>query len=424
MKTLLSSLALCALALAAPAQAEVTLEVMHPWPGHNAFHEAEAQAFMAVHPDIRIEFRAAPESYDTGHQAVMRDAMTGSTPDIYHSGYHLLPELVRTLAPKGEITDLTPFIEKEGGQAWLDENFNPAMINLTRVDGKIWGMPFNASTPIIFYNKDLVEKAGGDVNALPTTWDGWLALAQKIGALGGGVTGMSYDVDAWPDDWLWRALISEQGVPFMNPDGKTVAWGGDSGKAALTLARRFVTEGGMKLMEFDQARQQFVAGLTGFTVQSVNSARSFGELTKGKFTLGTAVFPVSNPAAGQVPTGGNGAVILTKDPVKQAAAWEYIKFISSPEGQKIAVLGSGYMPTNQRAMAPGLLGDFYKANPNWRTSLDQIDRAAPWAGYPGSNAVEIWRTQREIIGEVMSGDLSVDDGLSQMVEETDALIAK
>lgn len=423
MRKLLSTLAL-GLVLSNPAFADVTIKVMHPWPGHNPFHEEVANAFMEKHPDIKVEFRASAENYDTGHQSIIRDAMTGNAPDVYHSGFHLLPELVRTLKAKGEIIDITPYIEAEGGKAFIDENFNTAIANLTTIDGQIWGMPFNASTPVVFYNKELIEKAGGDVNNLPKDWNGWIELAQKINALGGGVTGMAYSVDAWPDDWLWRALISEQGAPFMNEDGQTVAWDGESGTKALELARRFVTEGGMKQMDFDQARQQFVAGLTGFTVQSVNSARSFGELSAGKFTLGTAVFPIDNLADGKLPTGGNGAVILTNDAERQKAAWEYIKFVSSPEGQNIAVRGSGYMPTNQKAMASELLGTFYAENPNWRISLDQIDRAVPWAGYPGTNSVEIWRSQREIIGEVMSGDLSVADGLAEMVSTTNELIAK
>lgn len=423
MRQLLCTLAL-GLVLSGPALAEVTISVMHPWPGHNPFHEAEAKAFMERYPDIKVEFRASAENYDTGHQLIIGDAMTGNAPDVYHSGYHLLPELVRTLSARGQIADLAPFIEKEGGQAFIDENFNPAIIDLTTIDGKIWAMPFNASTPVIFYNKELIEKAGGDIDNLPQDWDGWIELAGKITQPGGGVTGMAYSVDAWPDDWLWRALISQQGVPFMNEDGQTVAWDGETGRKALELARRFVTEGGMTPMDFDQARQKFLAGLTGFTIQSVNSARSFEELSAGKFTLGTAIFPVENAAEGKVPTGGNGAVILSADPAKQEAAWEYIKFVSSPEGQDIAVRGSGYMPTNQKAMAPELLGDFYKQNPNWRISLDQIDRAVPWAGYPGTNAVEIWRSQRELIAEVMSGDLGIEEGLAEMVEMTNSLISK
>ena len=47
--------------------------------------------------------------------AIIRDAMTGNLPDVYHSGDHLLPALVRTLEPKGQIVDLMPIIDKEGG---------------------------------------------------------------------------------------------------------------------------------------------------------------------------------------------------------------------------------------------------------------------------------------------------------------------
>lgn len=426
MKTLLSTVALGAtLAVTAfAAQAEVTVDVLHAWPGHRHFHEAVAKAFMEQHPDIKINFLAAAESYDTEHQAVVRDAMTGNLPDIVFSGYHLLPELVRQLKARNLDVPLAPFIEAEGGTTWIEQNYAPSMINLTTVDGQIYGLPFNASTPIIFYNKELIEQAGGDTEHLPDTWDGWIALGAKIDALGDNITGASYMIDAWPDDWLWRALISQQGAPFMSEDGKTVAWDNEVGKSALELARRFVTEGGMDQMEFSQGRQQFAAGLTGFTVQSVNSARSFEELAEGKFTVGTDIFPVTNTETGTVPTGGNGGIITAQDAEHQAAAWEYIKFAASPEGQKLAVLGSGYMPTNKLAMAPELLGDFYASHPNWATSLRQLDRAAPWAGYPGTNAVEIWRTQRDIISAVMSGDLSVDDGLQEMVGETNGLIGR
>lgn len=402
----------------------VTIDVYHAMAGHRHFHEGVAKAFMEKHPDIQINFLAPAESYDFAHQIMLRDAITGKLPDVFHSGYHLLPELVRVLAPKGQIVDLGPFIEKEGGEEWIRINFNPAIINLTTVKGKIWAMPFNASTPVIFFNEDLVKRAGGDSANMPTDWDGWIALAGKIHALDEKIVGMTYDVATWSDDWLWRALISQQGEPFMNSDGITVAWDGESGKKALELTVRFMKEGGMQQMDRGQSKQQFLAGLTGFTFQSVNNARSFTELSQGKFILGTAVYPVENKEKGTIPTGGNGADITAKDPEKQAAAWEYIKFASSPEGQKIAVMGSGYMPTNQLAMAPELLGDFYAKNPHWRISLDQINRAAPWESYPGTNSVEIWRTQRDIIGAVMSGEDTVDKGLAEMAKKTNRLIQK
>ena len=82
------------------------------------------------------------------------------------------------------------------------------------------------------------------------------------------------------------------------------------------------------------------------------------------------------------------------------------------------------MPTNKAALAPEYLGEFYDKNPNWKTSLNQVSYAAPWGGYPGTNGVKIWRMQREIIGSVMNGDVTPEDALAKMVDETNALIAK
>ncbi|WP_018183912.1 ABC transporter substrate-binding protein [Kaistia granuli] len=426
MKTLLRTALLGAVMAmgASAAQAEpVTLDAVHAWPAHNPFHEAVAAEFMKQHPDIIIKFRASPPSYDEGHQALLRGAITNQLPDIYFSGFHLLPEVVHNLGKRDQVLALDGFVEAEGAD-WLAANYDPAMLKLAQVDGKQYGLAFNASTPVVFYNGDLVKQAGGDPDKFPTDWNEMIALGAKIKALGDGVDGMAYDVQAWPDDWLWRALITQQGAPVMNEDGVTVAFGGQSGLEALKLARRFVTEGGMELRDFEQSRQQFAAGKVGILFSSTNGARAFTDLVGNRFNLRSAIYPVADKVNGTIPTGGNAGMILTKDEAKQKAAWEYIKFAAGPEGQKIAVLGSGYMPTNKASLAPELLGNFYVQNPNWKTSLNQIDRAAAWGGYPGNNGVKIWRQQRDIIGTVMRGDRTPEDGLKTMVEETNALAGK
>ncbi|MGF7162429.1 multiple sugar transport system substrate-binding protein [Rhodoligotrophos appendicifer] len=407
-------------ALAAHAET-IVLDVVHAWPAHNKFHEAVADAFMKQHPDIQIKFRSSPPTYDEAHQALLRGAITNQLPDIYFSGYHLLPEVVAALSKRGQVAELDGFMAKEGAD-WASKNYEPAMLKLGQVDGRQYGLAFNASTPVIFFNGDLVKQAGGDPENFPTSWAEVIALGAKIKQLGDGVDGMAYDVHAWPDDWLWRALILQQGKPVMNQDGLTVAFGGESGLEALKLARRFVTDGGMQLRDFEQSRQQFAAGKIGILFSSTNGARAFSDLVGDKFPLKSAVYPVADKDKGTVPTGGNAGMILTKDEAKQQAAWEYIKFAAGPEGQTIAVLGSGYMPTNKLALAPDLLGDFYKKNPNWETSLKQVFRAGPWGGYPGNNGVKIWRMQRDIIGTVMRGDETPEAALAKMVQDTDSLV--
>lgn len=406
------------------AQADpITLEVEHFMPAHNVFHEAVAAAFMKQHPDITIKFRNALPSYDEQHQALLREAITNNLPDIYHSGYHLLPEVVHQLQKRGQVISLDDYMAKEG-EAWVNANYEPSILNLGKVDGKLYGIGFNASTPIVFYNADLVKKAGGDPDHFPTNWADMIALGAKIKQLDGGVDGIAYDIHAWPDDWLFRSLILQQGEPIMKADGKTVAFDDGSGLNAMKLARSFVTDGKMSLRDYEQSRQQFAAGKLGIIFASPNSARGFDSLIGTSFKLMSSTYPVANLDKGVVPTGGNGMMILAKDKAKQDAAWEYIKFATSAEGQTIAVLGSGYMPTNKAALAPEYLGKFYEENPNWYTSIKQISRAAPWGGYPGTNGVKIWRTQRDIIGQVMSGDLSPEDGIAKITADTNALLPK
>ncbi|MHA6688485.1 ABC transporter substrate-binding protein [Mesorhizobium sp. A556] len=406
------------------AQADpITIEVEHFMPAHNVFHEQVADAFMKKHPEIVIKFRNALPSYDEQHQALLREAITNKLPDVYHSGYHLLPEVVHQLEKRGQVIALDDYVAKEG-EAWVNTNYEPSILNLGKVDGKLYGIGFNASTPVVFYNADLVKQAGGDPENFPANWADMIALGAKIKELGGDVDGFAYDIHAWPDDWLWRSLILQQGEQIMKDDNKTVAFDGGAGLNALKLARSFVTEGKMVLRDYEQSRQQFAAGKLGIIFASPNSARGFSDLIGSRFQLMSSTYPVSNLEKGVVPTGGNGMMILAKDKAKQDAAWEYIKFATSAEGQTIAVLGSGYMPTNKTALAPEYLGKFYDENPNWYTSIKQISRAAPWGGYPGTNGVKIWRTQRDLIGQVMSGDVTPEDGVAKITEETNALLPK
>ena len=285
-------------------------------------------------------------------------------------------------------------------------------------------MPFNASTPIVHYNADLIREAGGDPANLPTTWDDMIALAGKINALGEDIYGLSYDVHDFWDDWLFQALVKQQGGTMMNEDETAVAWNNEIGLNAMNLAVRFVEEGGMPLITKDESSTLFCSGKKGIHFTSTAGVRSFGECAEGNFEYVTGVYPVANTETGGVPTGGNAAMILADDDATKEAAWRFLKFVSGPKGQEIAVLGSGYMPTNKLAVGPDYLGDHYENFPNWLTSLNQIDRAQTWYGYPGTNSVKIGRVQMEIFAELMNGEITPEEALEAMVEETEALLPK
>lgn len=412
-----------ALGLAMPAMAQqIELQVLYNLPGFTRFHQPLADRFMEENPDVKINFLAPAAGYNEGQQQVLRAAVTGELPDVYFSGYNLTAELVHTLAPRDQITDLGPFIEADGGQEYLDANYAPKMAALGQIDGTQYGLPVNASSPIIYINADLVRQAGGDPAAMPDTFDGLIELATRIDALDPGIAGMGYDIGGWPDDWLWQALIFQQGGTLVDEETGTVAFDNEIGLNAMNLVRRFVTEGGQDLLDWDQSRQQFGAGRTGFIFSTPAHVQTIEELVGDRFELTTSTFPLDDKENGGVPTGGNSAVILTQDETRQEAAWRYLKWITGPEAQDTIVRITGYLPTNRLATGPDYLAPFYAENPNVETASKQADRSLPWAGYPGGDSVRIWRTQRDIIGTVMRGEVSPEDGLAQLVEATNALM--
>jgi len=422
MATALGSILLAAIVMATGARAEVvTLDVLYAFPAFAKFHEPIAQEFMKRHPDIRIQYRAPAPTYDDGHQTMMREAVTNQLPDVYYSGFHLLTELTHTLEKRKQIVDLGPLLAAEGAE-FRKANYSDRILALGKVDGKLYGLPFNASTPIMMYNADLVKKAGGDPDHMPDTWDGIMALAKKIKASGGAeVAGIAYNVNDWPDVWLYHAMILQAGGTVV--DGKSVPLGGpDLGVKVLDRFRNFVSEAGMPLINWDQSRQQFIAGRIGIFFDTPARLRQVTDLIGDKFTLRSATFPIDNKTKGGLPTGGNAALITTHDAKKQKAAWEFIKFETGPEAQKIVVETTGYLPTNLRAPGSEFLGPFYDKNPNFRTVALQMERSVPWQGYPGGNSVRIWRAQREIITSVMRGDIAPKAGYDRLMKETATLM--
>jgi multiple sugar transport system substrate-binding protein len=142
------------------------------------------------------------------------------------------------------------------------------------------------------------------------------------------------------------------------------------------------------------------------------------------FDLRSTTFTVWNDEKGTLPTGGNAAIITTKDPAKVKAVWEYLKFVTGPRGQQVAAEITGYLPTNKRVLETEYMGKFYAENPYYATPIKQYDRAGPWYGYPGTQSEKIWRDQRSVIKSVMEGKTSPEDGAAKLKEIAEKLMKR
>lgn len=414
-----------ALAMAGAAEAKVTITCLTTAGHLTRQHEPLMTRFNEMQDDIEVVYAAPAKDYSDVHLKMFRASATNTLPDCAFEAFNQLPSLARALDARGQIVDLGPLIAQED-DGWKEANYSEKMLDLGRVDQTQYGMPFNASVIQWYYNADLVEQAGGDPDALPTSWEGLIELAQKIETLGPDIVGMSYAVEQWSDDWPFQVLILQQGGRMLNDAGDTITFNeNDYHVNAMKLARSLVESGvyDPNVNESDQF-VQFTEGNMGLYASSPAGARNTEERVGGEFDLRSSIFTVWNDEDGLLPSGGNAAIITTQDPEKIAAAWEYIKFITGPEGQEFAAKITGYLPTNIGARAPELLGDYYASNPYYATPSDQYDRAGSWAGYPGTQSEKIWRDQKSVIRAVMLGETTPEDGAAELVSIAEKLMKR
>ena len=405
-------------AIALPAHAETTLTVHYPMPGFfKDVMDNISKKFMEENPGIKIQFANPSATYEEGIQTIMRQAGTAEMPDLTFIGLNRL----RMVNERDIPVDLGPFIKADGNMA--EQGFSDTILKLAQVNGKQVGLAFATSNPIMYYNADLVRKAGGNPDVPPTSWDEVIALAAKVKALGDGVEGIDF---RWQgDDWMFSGLLFGAGGTMLSADEKTVTFNDEAGKKAVAVLEKMVKSGVLPNFTAQAGEQAFFAGKIGFEFKTTGGLRNTIKNVGDKFDLRTAKIPLIDPVNGKLPTGGNAVVILTRDAEKQKAAWTFAKFAAGPYGASVVVPGTGYVPNNElAAKSPDYLGNFYKENPLFLAGLSQMDRMIPWYSFPGSNGVKVTQTIVENLSRIVEQKAGANEALDDAAAEVKKLLPR
>lgn len=344
--------------------------------------ENVAREFMTKNPTIKVNLRAPELGYEDIMQRNLRDAVTNSLPDVAFHGLNRQ----RTLEERQIPVDLKLFLSSD--ETVKELGYSASLLSLGQTGPKQTGIGFALSTPILYYNADLVRAAGGDPDKLPTSWDEVVRLAAAMHDPAQNRTGMFYD---WTitGNWGWQGLVRSHGGTFLNEQETQVAFNEEPGRQAMRQLRRFVDEAKMPDIKPDTAFQDIFAGRMGLSMQSTAQLGRYNREIGGRFRLVCGRYPLSSPQA-RLPAGGNVAMMFAKDPAKQKAAWEFIKFATGPQGATMMVNATGYMPaTTIPADREDMLAKFYRDNPNHTVSIRQQDVIIGWYAFPGQNALRI-----------------------------------
>lgn len=371
--------------LGGPARAEAPVEITVNYSFAALFqgvHEANAKLFMEQHPHVKVRLLAPVALYEDVAQAVLRGAITKDLPDLSYQGLNqqrLITDRGLAIALDGHIA---------GDKEWAQGGRVESMLSAGRLGGKQYGLPFAVSTPIMYYNADLVRRAGGNPDAMPTTWPELIALANRISALNSGIIGLQYN---WmiTGNWMWQALVLGNNGRFMNEAETELLIERPEAAFAMRQLAEIVRKTKMPVMSRNEVRAAFVAGQIGMMFSSTSELGVVAKTVGNRFELRTGEFPTT-AQGGTVPSGGNAVMVHSTDPAKQKAAWAYARFVTSADGQTQQVRLTGYMPTNSiPATKPEMLGTFYKENPNHLASVRQLPRMVGWYAWPGDNSLKI-----------------------------------
>lgn len=379
--------------------------------------EDVAAAFMRVNPGIRISFRAPEQDYETIMQRNLRDAVTRSLPDVAFHGLNRQ----RTLLERDIPVDLGPLMRQDPEIA--AQGYSESLLSLGQVGGKQTGIGFALSTPILYYNADLVRRAGGDPEKLPASWAEVAALARAIHGSAENVTGMFFD---WTitGNWSWQGLVFSHGGTMMNAEETRVAFGEEPGRRGMRALRMLVDEGRMPDIRPATMFSDMFAGRMGISMQSTAQLGRYNREIGGRFRLVCGRYPLSAPNA-RLPAGGNVAMILTRDAQKQAAAWQFVKFATGPVGATMMVKHTGYMPASTiPAQREDMLAPFYRENPNHLVTFRQQDVITGWYAFPGQNALKITDVINDHLQSVVAKRAEPDAALEAMARDVTGLLPR
>jgi sn-glycerol 3-phosphate transport system substrate-binding protein len=261
------------------------------------------------------------------------------------------------------------------------------VLSMTYKDTMI-GLPFNASTILLYYNKDAFREAGLDPERPPRTLAELASHAARLVKYApDGKTVERYGFAGVPTSYELVSWIGQQnGVSYL-----TDKLNGHAGNPTKVLfdtdgtMERFLDEwrkvyaaGGLGNMTSD-VRQQFIAGKTAMFAISTSSLATVIEAVAGRFELGVGYLPrVDEQSTGGVNIGGGAIFVFdnANDPGKRAT-WEFLKYLTSPEVQLTWHQKTGYFPVNLATYELPAFQEHIRRNPLFKVAIDQLNDSDP-----------------------------------------------
>lgn len=269
---------------------------------------------------------------------------------------------------------ITPFdevVKDDAGKQWL-KSFYPALMANGEIEGHVWGIPFQRSTIVAYYNKDKFKEAGLDPESPPKTWDEMVEAGKALTK--DGKWGLMIPSTGYPY-WMFQALAIQNGKELMSDDGLHTYFDDPAVVEALEFWQALSQE--HKIMpsgtiEWGTLRQAFLEGQTAMMWHTTGNLTAVKDAAK--FDFGVSVLP-GNVQPGSPTGGGNFYLFADTTDEEREAALKLIQFMTSPEKAAEWSIATGYMGVSPASYETEALKTYGADFPPALVARDQLENA-------------------------------------------------
>ncbi len=335
-----------------------------------------AADFEKANPTIKVE-----PVYTGSYQDTIAKTLTALKSNEAPHFAILLSTDMFTLIDEDAIIPIDDMLKTADDKKWVG-GFYKAFMENSQSGGKTWGVPFQRSTIVLYYNKDLFKEAGLDPETPPKNWAEQVAFAQKLTKrdAAGNTTqwGIQIPSSGFPY-WLFQGLTTQNNVRLMNDAGNKTFFNDPKVVEALQyyvdLAAKHkvhppgVTEWGTTPRDFFEKKIAMMWTTTGNLTNVRDNA---------KFPFGVAMLPAGKQFGS--PTGGGNFYIFKKTTAaEREAAMKFIRFATEPERAAQWGIDTGYVAVRPDAFETTRMKEYVVKFPPAAVARDQLKFA--WAEF-------------------------------------------
>ncbi|BFG74733.1 sn-glycerol-3-phosphate ABC transporter substrate-binding protein UgpB [Paraburkholderia terrae] len=369
-------------------------------------------------------------TYDQTLAAGIAAYRSGNAPailQVYEVGTATMMQAKKAVIPVSDVF-------KQAGMTLDEKAFVPTIASYysDSKTGHLISMPFNSSTPVLYYNKEAFKKAGLDPNTPPKTWAELEQDALKLKA-----AGMSCGYSSGWQSWIQLENYSAwHGAPFATENN---GFDGADAKlefnkplqiAHITFLQKMAKEGAFTYVgRKDEPVSKFYSGDCGIIT---NSSGSLATIRKyAKFDFGTGMMPYDASVKGAPQNaiiGGASLWVLSgKDPAEYKGVAKFLAYLSSPPVAAKWHQDTGYLPVTTAAYQLTQQQGFYEKNPGSDTAIKQMLNKPPLPYTKGlrlGNMPQIRTIIDEELEQVWSDKKTPKDALDSSVSRGDELLRR